>query len=235
MEPTIPPSSSHTSSTDTQDQRLADLELFVKGVVHDLNNSLNVIKTNLYLLRQRMPNPDTRTARPLERIDDQVTTIRRLLEGHQAFYNAEHPVMQRTDLNEVVRAVADEALVPEGYELQLMLEPGGCSVTADPRLLDAALRALIRNSIRAMAGSGTIRVCTQRGPDTARLVVEDTGPGIPEGMREKVVQPFISTWPEHAGLGLALVQRIARAHHGEAQVDAGGEGGARVTLEWPQG
>ena len=215
------------------DQRIADLELFVKGVVHDLNNSLNVIKTNLYLLRQRLAGGDAKMVRPLERIDDQVTAIRRLLEGHQAFYHTEQPVMQRVNVNDVARAVAESATVPEGYDLKLDLDPSVPYVSADPRLLDASLRALLRNSVRAMAGSGMIRLSTRAGDGRVEVVVEDSGPGIPESLLPRAREPFVSGWPEHAGLGLALVDRVAHAHGGEIEITSTSGEGARVAILLP--
>lgn len=215
------------------DQRIADLELFVKGVVHDLNNSLNVIKTNLYLLRQRLAGGDAKMVRPLERIDDQVTAIRRLLEGHQAFYHAEQPVMQRVNLNDVARGVADSAAVPEGYDLQLALDPALPYVSADPRLLDAVLRALLRNSVRAMAGSGMIRMSTGADSSHVEIAVEDSGPGIPESLLPRAREPFVSGWPEHAGLGLALADRVAHAHGGELTIESKPGEGTRVAVWLP--
>ncbi|MCC2672119.1 MAG: histidine kinase, partial [Armatimonadetes bacterium] len=194
-------------SDPANDQRLADLEVFVRGVVHDLNNALNVMKTNLYLLRQRLPGDETKIVRPLTRIEDQVGAIRVLLEGYQSFYHAEQPAFQRANLNEVARNVLAATMIPEGYQVQLELDDTLPVVEADPKLIEAALRALIRNSIRAMSGTGTIRITSREEAGAVEFAVEDSGPGIPAEIRDRALEPFVSTWPEHAGLGLALVDR----------------------------
>jgi signal transduction histidine kinase len=222
------------SPTDRNEQRLADLELFIRGVVHDLNNALNVMKTNLYLLRQRLPEDEVKISRPLLRINDQVDAIRTLLEGHQALYHASQPVRQRVDLRRLVEQVLQEGHVPEGYRVEVRAEEDLPPAEVDPRLVAAALRALLRNSVRAMSGSGEIQVRLARADGGVELAVADSGPGIPPEILDQAFEPFVSTWPDHAGLGLALVQRVARAHGGRATLYSSPEEGTRVSLFFPQ-
>src|ERR1041385_2644131 len=95
------------------DQRMADLSAFADGLVHDLRNPLNVIRTNVYLLRQRLPSEDARAGRAMDRIDDQVTVAMRLLDGVQGFYRADRPTMQQVNVNELLASVAATAGLPE--------------------------------------------------------------------------------------------------------------------------
>jgi len=231
MDPTSSPLAARRTESD--EQRLADLELFVRGVVHDLNNALNVMQTNLYLLRQRLPADEIKIQRPLTRIEDQVGTIGSMLEGYQALYHAEQPSRQRLDLSELVRKVLQSVGVPDGYQLLTELAEELPLIEADPKLVEASLRAILRNSIRAMPGMGEIRVITRRDGDGVELVVEDTGPGVPAEVSNRVFEPFVSTWPEHAGLGLALVDRVAASHGGSASVTSAPGEGTRVTIRLP--
>src|SRR5438132_14288847 len=96
------PPSPASSEDPERDQRVADLATFPDGLVHDLRNPLNVIRTNVYLLRQRLPAEDPKTARAVERIDDQVTQAMHLLDGVQAFYRADRPSMEPVLLAAVV-------------------------------------------------------------------------------------------------------------------------------------
>ena len=63
--------------------------------------------------------------------------------------------------------------------------------------------------------------------------VADSGPGIPEELRERMFEPFFTTKSEGTGLGLAIVQRIADAHDGSLSVSNRQEGGAAFTLTFP--
>lgn len=223
-----------STSSEPNDQRLADLELFVRGVVHDLNNALNVMKTNLYLLKQRLPQDDVKITRPQERIQDQVEAIRLLLEGHQSLYHTAQPILHRINLNEVVGRVVEESRIPEGYQLEFRADESLPPLQeGDPNLIAAALRALLRNSVRALPGTGSIRIETRNSGAFAELSVTDSGPGIPPEIADHAFEPFVSTWPDHAGLGLALVERVARAHGGSATLRLGPGDGSHVTISLP--
>lgn len=215
--------------------RLADLSGFTRGVVHDLRNPLNVIVANLYLLRQRLTaaGADAKTMKPVDRVADQVRALEHLLNGYLAFEQANHPFPQRIQVNEVVQSLADSLPPSDGLTVELDLDESLPQVQADPRLLDSALRALVRNATRAMSGAGTLRLQTRAGEGKIILSVEDSGPGIPDEVLPRVFEPFFSTWEEHAGVGLALVSRVARSHRGTCRLYTAPGVGTRVDLEIP--
>lgn len=220
-------------NTEAADQRMADLAAFADGLVHDVRNPLNVIRSNLYLLRQRLPE-DPRTERALSRMDDQVTVALRLLEGVQAFYRCDRPAMQRVQLNDVVRGVVATIPAPEECELRTELDESLPLITADPQLIDAGLRAMLRNALDAVPGGGVVTVRTAGTEGRATLSVEDTGPGIDGDALPRVFDPFYTTRKGRSGLGLPLLAKIGRAHGGEARLDTGPEG-SRTVLELPIG
>jgi hypothetical protein len=99
---------------------------------------------------------------------------------------------------------------------------------------------LIDNAIRHNQPGGWIRVATDTGTDTARLVVENSGPVLDPGRVGELAQPFRRavpdrTGPAHTGvgLGLSIVAAIAAAHHGTLDLHARPDGGLRVTVTLP--
>src|SRR5689334_17392326 len=106
MNPQYAYSSSDAAWDEEAERRMADLSVFADGLVHDLRNPLNVIKTNLYLLRHRVPQDDPKVVRVLDRIEDQIAAQERLLEDPQAFYRSGRPALQQVDFNELVRRAA---------------------------------------------------------------------------------------------------------------------------------
>lgn len=223
-------------SENTVDERIAALAAFSRGVVHDLRNPLNVIVANLYLLRQRVDEADVRTFRPVERMADQVRAMEHLLNGYLALEQADHPSMQRMQLNEVVEGVAGSLTLPQGCGLELQLDPALPPIKSDPRLLESVLRALLRNSVRALGGEeGDIRITTEAGPGCVVLSVQDSGSGIDAEVLPRVFEPFFSTWEGHAGTGLPLLAKVARVHAGECVVQTTPGAGTRVRLELPIG
>jgi two-component system sensor histidine kinase TctE len=138
-----------------------------------------------------------------------------------------------TIVAEVAARYFDRAL---RANIDLGVETTPVAVTADPVLLDDLLSNLVDNALKytPAGGSVTIRAGEQQGRPF--LAVEDTGPGIPEGERQRVRQRFyrLPNSPGHgSGLGLAIVDEIARVHEATVSIGSGaGERGAKVTLRF---
>ncbi|MDQ4038639.1 MAG: ATP-binding protein [Actinomycetota bacterium] len=89
-------------------------------------------------------------------------------------------------------------------------------VPAYPGELNQVWTNLIDNAVQAMAGTGTLTIRTTRDRDFVLVEICDTGPGVPEGLRTKIFEPFFSTKPvgKGTGLGLDISYRIIVQRHG---------------------
>jgi signal transduction histidine kinase len=111
-----------------------------------------------------------------------------------------------------------------------------CTLSGDERLLRRALRNLLENARRY--GAGEIEVFVERDGPSARLMVCDRGPGVPEAYRKRIFEAFFRL-PGHAereggvGLGLSLVKQIAERHDGSVRCDARDGGGSCFTISLP--
>ena len=150
---------------------------------------------------------------------------------------------------EVVRDSVPRALdkrIDLGYD---GVEPGaeGVWVDGNPTLLKELARNLLDNAINytpssdARPGVITARVLADRFSHVVLLQVEDSGPGVPESERELVFQPFyraLGTDADGSGLGLPIVQEIARQHGAEVLIEDVHPGhnppGARFTVRFPE-
>jgi signal transduction histidine kinase len=108
-------------------------------------------------------------------------------------------------------------------------------LTADSRRLEQALDNLVENALRH--GSGSIHLGAVVYDGTLELHVRDEGPGFPPEFIGKAFERFTRADPARgrggSGLGLSIVQMIARAHGGDARAANDAGGGARVTIELP--
>jgi signal transduction histidine kinase len=96
---------------------------------------------------------------------------------------------------------------------------------------------LIQNSVQAMNGKGELKIRTVREPSLALVEIEDNGPGIPTEIQSRVFEPFFTTksMGEGTGLGLDVVYRIIRRHHGIIQLTSKpGETIFRIRLPYVQ-
>lgn len=136
------------------------------------------------------------------------------------------------DLFDYFAPLAEE----KGLDLELARSDPGCVVAGDKHLLFQAFSNLVDNAIRYTPEGGRIAISLRREGATAVVAVADTGPGIPAGMREKVLRRFVrldtSRGDSGSGLGLSVVAAIAR-HHGARLEMADNHPGLRVALSVP--
>jgi len=111
------------------------------------------------------------------------------------------------------------------------------SIEADKDQLSQVLLNLFENARDAVGGEGQVRVQTRvsRPGRAISLVVEDSGPGIPTEVRDRIFTPYFTTKHESggSGLGLAIVHRIVTDHGGRIAVGSSPLGGARFLVELP--
>jgi len=130
-----------------------------------------------------------------------------------------------SDLNDIVAAVLGSrapSALRQGIEITLQDCPGGCPVRGDPVLIGEAIENLIDNGLKYGCGEkGHLMIALIKEDGKARVLVEDNGPGIPPGDREKVFERFCRV-SDHtvagAGLGLAIVKAIADQHGGSVNL-----------------
>ena len=113
----------------------------------------------------------------------------------------------------------------------------GAIVPLNRSRLEESLDALLENAVRFTTDADVVRLSAARDADGLVIEVADSGPGIPDGERDRVFDRFFHRTPPDGppgtGLGLALVRSVARAHGGIAIVATAPEGGALLRLRLP--
>lgn len=214
---------------------------FTADAAHELRTPVAAVKVHAYNLRHA--RDDDERLQSQDRLDAGIVRMERLIAQLLALSRIESgasvaPARTRIDLAEVVRRHERDFAALDadgGKRLQLDLAPA--TVFGDESALDALVRNLIDNAVRYAPPGGGIAVRTLRDGDRARLVVEDSGPGIPEDARARVFERFhreLGTGVEGSGLGLAIVAEALRRHGGEIALDASPTlGGLRATVTLP--
>jgi signal transduction histidine kinase len=187
-------------------------------------------------------------------LDRAITLCERTL----AYGRAEEPPPEprRVDLNAMLDDVADGLALGDGAEgavaagdghrvvasgqvSVLSAVPEGFVVVADPDQLFRILSNLARNAAEAIRGSGRagrIEVVAERAGPVARIVIADTGPGIPERTREHLFRPFRGSGRQGGtGLGLAIALELATANGGSLELLSTSTTGTRFLLTLPAG
>ena len=168
----------------------------------------------------------------MERLVAQLLALSRIENGGGT------PAHRRIDLTATVqRHERDCAALGITDGKRIVLTAEAATVLGDEPVIDALVRNLLDNAVRYAPPDGTIAVRVGRDGDRAMLVVEDSGPGIPEEARERVFDRFhreLGTGVEGSGLGLSIVAQALQLHGGEIALDTSPTlGGLRATVTLP--
>ena len=181
---------------------------------HDLDEGAvaHALAEPVLVLRSQV----SRSSGPAARAVDRLTTI---LDGLVRVSGVDRPCEdEHVPLAELVADAARGIAVEQDCDV---------TVRGDRALLGTLVTELLEN-VR-VHGGGTARVTATTGPDGAwSLLVEDDGPGLPSDMR-----PLRRSLDGHAGVGLVICSRIARAHGGRLEARSAARGGTRVVVDVP--
>ena len=204
-----------------QAEKMALVGKLAAGVAHSIRNPLTSVKMRLFSLQRTLALTPTQKD-DLEVIAQEVRHIDTIVRHFLEFSRPPQLKMQRVSLSDVVdRALTllGQRLEAYGVRVTLNRQERLPATWADPEQLQEVLVNLLLNACEAMPGGGLITVREARGQVASEgpvvfLRLSDTGPGIPESIRDKIFQPFFSTKEEGTGLGLSIAQRIVREHGG---------------------
>ncbi|MEU1205314.1 ATP-binding protein [Nocardia sp. NPDC005825] len=154
--------------------------------------------------------------------------------------NRLHLITVDVDLDDLAAATV-ATLRHDHPLLQVAATFNPARVLGDPNALQRAIRNLTDNAAVHARTRVTVTVDSDPSARTARVVVDDDGPGIPRSERTRVFQRFVRLEDDRArisggtGLGLAIVAEIVRAHKGSVRIEESPLGGARLVVELPLG
>ncbi len=199
-------------------EKMAALGQLAAGVAHEINTPLGIILGYTQLLKESQEEREE-----LQLIEDQVRVCQRLISDLLIFSRPSAQAEQPVDLKEIVRQVL-EMVQPtyrkEGIEMTMHVSDPPV-IRGDPDRLRQVVLNLLGNARDALQGGGAIHIWIYRlRRGGAVLEVGDTGPGIPEEIREKIFEPFFTTKPpgQGTGLGLFVTFGLVKEHGGEIEV-----------------
>jgi signal transduction histidine kinase len=224
----------------------------MRGVTHDVKNPLSAASGYAELLEEGVAGPLTaeqtemlQRMRRLIRVS--VDTVSELLELSQAEAGRLRIERVATDLTRLVREIVDDyraAAREKQLSVEVTLPDTPVQVATDPARVRQIVANLLSNAIKYTPSGGrlAVRLRTEQGNGAsppAYVEVSDSGPGVPEELRERVFEEFFrvpstSGVADGTGVGLAISRRLARLLDGDITLTGAPGGGASFTLRLPR-
>jgi signal transduction histidine kinase len=217
--------------------RLATIGKLAAGVAHELNEPLTGILGFAELLKE-LPGMPPQAASDLGRIESSALHAREVVRKLLLFARQITPKQGKVCVNRLVQEVVgffQARLRQQGIKVQTQFDGALPDILADESQVRQIIMNLCINAIHAMEEGGILTIATQARAEEVVLSLRDTGPGIPEDIKDKIFLPFFTTKDVDVGtgLGLSVVHGIVKSHRGRIKVVSEAGRGAEFKVYLP--
>lgn len=244
------PSDTATGNVPPLDPRNATFVDFAGRLGHDLNNLLSTVIGSLGLIREENIANEDQEGQQL--VDDALSASRDCADLVDRLMTAAGKQLlrpQRVAVNSILRRLTPllTQTLPDNIDLQVSLAPGLPDLDVDPDRLEAAIIDLVVNAREAMPSGGELVISSGAGKASGtrlalesdrlyvQITVSDVGSGIPEELRDRVLEPLFTSKPSSVGrgMGLSMVNGFVYQSYGALSIDSEPGRGTHVTLHFP--
>jgi nitrogen-specific signal transduction histidine kinase len=211
-------------------ERLAALGQLSAGLAHEIRNPLGVIKGSAEMLNQKLRESNPLASELAGYISTEVNRLSALVTRFLDFARPLHTELTPQEITPVLdRSLQLVATMWKGgpVAVERHYQQDLPTVPLDESLCEQAFVNIIQNAYDAMGGEGgrlsvAAEISRSLGRDGIELRLCDSGPGVPEDLREQIFNPFVTTKKTGVGLGLSIVAKIIDGHQGWIKVEGGG-------------
>jgi len=216
-----------------QSERLTASSAVARKVAHEVSNPLGIIKNYLKILGLKLPK-DSSAQEEIRIINEEIDRVSAIIRELSDFSKPRVQQQELVDINtlisDLIKITHESLLLRFGIKTHLNMEPSLPTLMTDKNGLKQVFVNLIKNAVEAMPGGGNLHIDTRRVPigltnnlkedpegeqPSVEITISDDGPGIPDGIKSRLFEPFVSSKGEgHAGLGLSIAYSIIRALNG---------------------
>ncbi|MBN2418950.1 MAG: MCP four helix bundle domain-containing protein [Deltaproteobacteria bacterium] len=204
-----------------QAEKMAMVGKLAAGVAHSIRNPLTSVKMRLFSMGRALDMPDSQRE-DFDVISEEISHIDTIVQNFLEFSRPPKLKMQMispSDIVDLVIQLLRHRLESGSVEIILQREKPLPEIEIDPEQIKEVLVNLVVNACEAMTDGGKIEIFEEQGVvknmgDVVIIKIKDNGPGMPEKIQERVMQPFYTTKEEGTGLGLSIAERIVRNHKG---------------------
>jgi len=231
-------------------QRTAAWADIARRIAHEIKNPLTPIQLSAERLKRKYGNEIASDPAVFTQCTDTIVRhvgdIRRMVDEFSSFARMPAPIFKHCDMRDIVRqAVFLQQVAATEVHFDTDLPSRPVMLECDDRQIAQAITNVVKNALesiecrRETADSdvyqGRIGVSLEVDDNGAVIEVADNGCGLPDALRDRLTEPYVTTREKGTGLGLAIVQKVMRDHGGTLSTDNGDNGGAVVRLQMGPG
>ena len=225
-----------------ESEKSAVVGRLASAIAHEIRNPLNYINLSLDHLRKKFQPEDESKQENFDKLTKQLKIeVDRINQQISDFLRYSRPVklnIQPINIREVVedslRLVEPQA-EDTNIKISLIEREDVPNALGDSEVLRSVFNNLFINAAQAMEkDGGNLNITLSTAEDSVKIVVKDTGGGIPKENLEKIFEPYFSTKETGTGLGLAIVKRIVDDHNGKIEVESEENIGTTFIVELPR-
>lgn len=208
-------------------------------VGHDIRNPLQAITGDIYLAKNdldEMPEGKAKDGikESLEGVEKNVEYINKIVQDLQDYAKPSIPVAKETDLEALCREVLFNNGIPGNIVADCQIASDAEKIITDQSMLKRILSNLVSNAVQAMPNGGKLTLSAYEDADCCAVIeVQDSGVGIPEGVKSKLFTPLFTTKAKGQGFGLAVVKRLTEAMGGTVTFESELGKGTKFIMRLP--
>jgi len=216
--------------------RLSAISRLTSGVAHEVKNPLNAILMHVELAKLKLAHGDYDVTPQMDVLTSEILRLDRVVKTFLDFTRPVQLNLVEADLHDFVEELADLAR-PQASASNITLEVESpkqpVTITIDPDLFKQAVLNIVVNAIEAMPEGGTLRFSATARGDQAELRISDSGPGIPDDVRDKIYNLYFTTKEKGSGIGLSMTFRIVQLHDGTIDFESEPGHGTTFVMKLP--
>jgi len=225
--------------------RLVSLGKLASGIAHELRNPLAGIKTTAQALGEEMTGDDSRREY-LHRITKEIDRLNDLLKTFFSFAKPQNLNLVHCHIKDIINEIIPfliKEIADKGIRFNETYHPQLPKVEVDKTQMHQVFLNLFLNAIQAMPNGGELRIeanpvisrsSTGSQQNFIKVVISDSGRGIPPQIVHKIFDPFFTTKSRGIGLGLSITYQIIKKHGGTIKVDSQWEKGTSFVINLPE-
>lgn len=222
-----------------QSEKLASLGKLAAGVAHEINNPLGGILIYSHLILEDI-SKDSPYHDNLRKIVKETTRCKEIVKGLLEFARPKEPETSIVNINDVVEkalSIMETKTLFQNIKIKKKYSSSLPKITADSAQLQQVFINIILNAAEAMDGNGSLTLETGINSEENQIYIrfQDTGPGIPEEVKNRLFEPFFTTKEvgKGTGLGLAISYSFIRKHNGNIEVKSKMDEGSTFIVKLP--